>query len=94
MAVILEIKVVPQAGKQSITRDKTGTIKCHLKSPPEDGKANAELIKFLAKSLKIAQESIKILQGATSRKKVLKIDTLQTLDAVLHTLGIEVQTTI
>ena len=73
-------------------RDKSGTLKCHLKNPPENGKANAELIKMLAKNLELNQAAVHILSGATARKKVIKIDTPLSLEALLRELGIETQT--
>jgi uncharacterized protein len=92
MAVILEIKVIPGSGKQDIFRDKAGILKCHLKNPPEGGKANAELMKMLAKKLGLASDAVHIMRGATSRKKTLKIETTQPLADVLHDLGVEIQT--
>lgn len=91
MSVLLEIKAAPQSGRQQLVRDKSGMIKCFLKSPPEDGKANDELIKFLSKLLSIPQENIKILQGATSRKKVVKIEGVLDKASVLLKLGLEAQ---
>lgn len=90
MATMLELKVIPQAGTQKIVQDAHGVIICRLKSPPEDGKANAELIKFLAKQLHIAQGDIRIILGATSRKKTLAIETLD-IQTVFNRLGIEQQ---
>lgn len=92
MTVRLEIKVTPQSGKQHIIHDKSGTIKCFLKSAPEGGKANNELIKMLSKMLSVPQEQITILQGVTSRKKLIKIETPLDIQAIMHLLGLEVQT--
>jgi uncharacterized protein len=92
MAVLVEIKVVPRSGRQQLLRDKGGTIKCFLKSPPEDGKANRELIRFISSLLNLPQNTISILQGLTSPKKVLKIETPLPKDALLHAMGIETQT--
>lgn len=94
MALIFEVKVNPSSGKQKIDRDKSGIIKCHLKSPPEGGKANAELIKFLSTLLRIPQNQISIITGATSRKKKLRIDAALTLDQLYAHLGIEQQLSI
>lgn len=91
MALILELKVVPLSGKQHCMSDKAGMLKCYLKSPPEGGKANAELCKFLSKVLKIPQEHVSILAGATSRKKVIKLDTTLSREHVYELLGIEQQ---
>jgi uncharacterized protein len=92
MAVLLEIKVTPQSGRQQFVRDKSGIIKCFLKSAPEGGKANEELMKLIGKLVGVSQEHIRLIQGATSRKKVLKIDTTLDQRAVLQRLGVEIQT--
>jgi len=41
---------------------------------PEDGKANAALIKLLSKTLHISQSRISITRGTTSRVKQIDID--------------------
>ena len=40
---------------------------------PEDGKANAALIRLLAKEWRLAKSSLEIIQGATDRRKTLLI---------------------
>ena len=75
MAVLLEIKVFPQSGRQQCLQDKTGTLKCYLKSSPEHGKANEELVKFLATTLSLPQTNFKLVRGATARKKLIKVET-------------------
>ena len=92
MSVILECKVVPSSGKQEFVRDKAGILKCFLKSAPENGKANNELIKLMSSLLRVPTAQITIVQGHTSRKKVIKIDIDTTLNEVLMRCGIETQT--
>ena len=75
MAILLEIKVFPQSGRQVCLQDKAGILKCYLKSSPEHGKANEELIKIVASRLAIPQAHLKIVRGAATRKKVIKIET-------------------
>lgn len=48
-------------------------LKINVISPPEKGKANAELIKFLAKQLKIAKSNFTILSGELDRYKKIFI---------------------
>ncbi|MBU6140821.1 MAG: DUF167 domain-containing protein [Proteobacteria bacterium] len=48
-------------------------LKINVAAVPEKGMANEELIKFLAKKLKIPQSKIEIIRGETSRLKVLKL---------------------
>jgi uncharacterized protein (TIGR00251 family) len=87
----INIKVVPSSGMKKCILDKSGRIKCYVKSPPEDGAANSELIKMLAKLLSVNQEDIKIVAGATSRNKILSIKTSLSLEAVIAKIGGEVQ---
>lgn len=95
MAVVIELKVVPNSKTQGFELDKSGLIKCRLKSKPEGGKANEELIKLMSKALGISTDYFKILRGATSRNKMIKIDINNSdLNKVLELLGVEVQSKI
>lgn len=90
MSLVLEVKVVPGSKKQSFFLDKQGLLKCALKSQPEKGKANEELIKFLSKLLHIGQQDVKIMSGQTGRKKLIKIDLDDLTLAKFYTIcGIE-----
>lgn len=91
MAHSLEVKVVPSSGKLAIIVDKSGTIKCYLKSAPERGAANKELIKMIAKRVGVTQQAVTIIAGATSRKKILKIESGLTKQELLETLGVHMQ---
>jgi len=76
---IFHIKVTPNSSHTKISGkfldEKNQThIKINLAAVPEDGKANAELIKFLAKLLKIPKSKIEIIRGETSRMKVVKVE--------------------
>lgn len=95
MGLVIEIKVIPQSKKQVIGVEQHGLIKCYLKSQPEKGKANEELITMLSKQLRIPKQDIKILSGHTSRKKIIKIndDTL-TLDGFFQRCNIPCQKSI
>jgi len=75
MSLLLKIKVIPSSGKQELFLDQSNQIKCRLKSAPEKGKANSELIKYLSKITKIPKTEIQLISGKTSRNKTLKIET-------------------
>ena len=66
---ILTIRVVPRASKNSIDGPLGDALKIRLQSPPVDGKANKELIRFMADTLDIATSRIVILTGETGRSK-------------------------
>jgi len=52
---------------------KEDILRISIKKPPDNNQANKELIKFLAKELKIAPSNIEIISGQTSRQKKLAI---------------------
>lgn len=91
MALIIDLKVVPSSGRHHCSLDKSGQLKCFLKSPAEDGKANAELCKLIAKALKITTADVTIMTGASSRTKRIKIESNVTHEQLLHALGIHLQ---
>lgn len=70
----IRIKVHPNSSKtglSSIMEDET--LKINLKAVPEKGKANIELIKFLAKEFDCGKSCVKIISGAGERTKLVKI---------------------
>jgi len=91
MAFIIDVKVVPNSGKKGWSIDKSGNLKCYLKSPAEQGKANEELIKSLSKTLGITQNLISIISGAQSRKKRIRVEMDMTFNKFLELVGIDWQ---
>lgn len=71
----LRIKVLPKSNKNEFAEFLADeTIKIRIKAVPEKGKANAELIKFLSKELKLPKSHISIISGKTDQVKLLKIE--------------------
>lgn len=89
MALMITIKVVPSSGKQICKLDKSGILKCYLKSPPEKGLANKELIQMLSKKLNLPQSAIHIISGASSRTKTVKIEHTLSLSQLYQYLEIQ-----
>ena len=63
--LIIQVKVKPNSPKFKIEK-KNGDIIIHCKSPPEDNKANREIIKKLKKT---TNQEVGIVKGLTSKKK-------------------------
>ena len=91
MALVISVKVVPSSGKSAWQQDKNGQLKCFLKSAPEKGAANKELIKTLSKLLKVPQQDIEIVSGLIDRRKNIKIHTALTLEEFLQKIGVDNQ---
>jgi uncharacterized protein len=69
---ILNVLIKPDAREEKCYLD--GDLLCvDILSPPIKGKANQDLIKLLAKRLKISTNQITIRSGHTSRQKCLEI---------------------
>ena len=72
--IYFKIKVIPGAAKTELKEKMAdGTIKISVAAPPERGKANQELIKFLAKEFEVGKEQIIIISGKTEKVKLIKI---------------------
>lgn len=70
----IAIKVHPRARRTAIAGRLGETYKLDLKAPPVDGKANEECVRFLAELLHAPRGSVRIVQGAASRMKVVEIE--------------------
>lgn len=76
--VRLAVRLTPKASAnrlQAIAEDATGNrhLKVQVTALPEDGKANAALLKLLSKTFKCPKTSLSIVSGATDRTKVIAI---------------------
>ena len=73
----LTILARPRARRTEFAGTHDGALCVRLQAPPVDGKANAELIRFLAEKLSIPKADVLLLRGATSRRKVLLVKGLK-----------------
>ncbi|MCL5774382.1 MAG: DUF167 domain-containing protein [Firmicutes bacterium] len=69
----LKIKVITRASKNEISGRRGDSLLVRLKAPPVEGRANKELIDFLAQALYLKKNQIELLQGEKSRNKVVVI---------------------
>ena len=72
--MILTCHVKPNSRNNEFIYDQTGHLKIKITAPPEAGKANDLLIKFLSSVFHVPQKKIEIISGHKSRKKNVKID--------------------
>ena len=91
MTLCIDIKVIPKASRLGFFLDKTGTLKCGLKSPPTNNLANRELIALVAKTLHVPNQAVEIISGLTSRTKRLKIAVNCSQEQFLVLLGLKKQ---
>ena|SRR3989442_954880 len=70
----LSIKVAPGASKTAIVGVEGDFVKIRLAAPPVDGKANRELIDYIAKLLSVPKSKVHIQSGLTSKRKVILVE--------------------
>jgi uncharacterized protein len=66
----VDIRVTPGARRKEIKRDGQGLI-IKLVSRPQEGKANRELVEYLASIFSIRKSEVRIVSGEKGRKKVV-----------------------
>jgi len=69
----LPIKVVPGSSKNCIAGWLGETLRIRVIAPPERGKANIAVEKIIAEALGVSNDSVNIVQGPTSARKVVEI---------------------
>ena len=78
-SILLPVRLTPSARRNAIAgiaedADGTRRLKVSVTAIPEGGKANAALIKLLAKSWRLPKSAISIKSGASARTKTLLVE--------------------
>jgi hypothetical protein len=69
----LDVSVSPNARRTAADGLHDGALRVRLAAPPVDGKANAQLLAWLADQLGCARRDITLLRGDSSRRKQLQL---------------------
>ena len=70
----LKVKVLPSAPKTEVRGEMAdGTIKISVAAAPEKGRANIELLSFLAKEMGLPKGWLSLVAGAGDRIKLIKM---------------------
>ena len=70
---ILRLYILPGGSKNEVVGEYKGRLKIKIKAPPQDGEANEALVDFLSVKLKISKKKIVLIQGETSRQKLVLV---------------------
>lgn len=71
--ILINVKVQPGSSKNAIAGVWLESLKIKINAPPEAGKANKALVKFLSQYLEIPTRNITILKGQTIPHKTISI---------------------
>jgi uncharacterized protein (TIGR00251 family) len=72
-SLVFAVRVAPRASKTVAAGAHDGALKVRVAAPPVEGAANAELVRFLARQLKVPARSVEITGGHTSKTKLIKV---------------------
>ena len=72
-SVRLTIFVKARSPETKLIEEPDGTITLHVTAPPAKGKANREIVKWLAKKLGRSSSQVRIVAGFHSNTKVMEM---------------------
>jgi uncharacterized protein (TIGR00251 family) len=71
--VLVEVHAVPRAARTALAGLHGGRLKVTLAAPPVEGAANAELVAFFARALRVPKRDVEVTRGETGRRKTVAI---------------------
>ncbi len=78
--MLLHVKAIPNAKvTEFVERNAEGILRIKVHAAPEKGRANKELIDYLAKELKLQKKEVQLLKGEGARLKTFQIPDSSTL---------------
>ncbi len=78
--LVIQVRVLPRSSRCEVVGIQDGALKIKITSPPLEGKANDECVRFLADQLKIRKSQIEIIAGHKARKKTVAVSGLKKAD--------------
>jgi uncharacterized protein (TIGR00251 family) len=67
------VRVVPRASRSEIAGVYEGALRVRIAAPPVEGAANSELVRLLAKKLRVPQNAVRIISGTGSKNKIVRV---------------------
>jgi uncharacterized protein (TIGR00251 family) len=81
-ACTLSIKAIPNAPRSEIVGWLGDALKIKVHAPAVEGRATQALCEFLAEQLRVSKRAVTVLQGETSRLKVIHVSGLTKAEAI------------
>lgn len=79
--VTISLRVQPRSPRTRVDGVYDGALRLRVSAPPVDGAANTAIVDFLRKQLKVRKSDVEIIQGETSRQKVVFVAGVNADDA-------------
>ena len=70
----LTVRLTPRGGLDRVDGVRDGMLHARVAAPPADGAANLALVRLLAHELDVPPGAVRLVAGATGRRKIIAID--------------------
>jgi uncharacterized protein len=84
--VHVRVRVTPRAARDELAGEREGVLVVRVTAPPAEGRANAAVERLLARAAGIPRSRATVVQGATARQKLVRLDGAE-VDATVRALG-------
>lgn len=69
----LRIWVVPGARRTEVAGERDGYLRVRIAAPAREGRANLELVRYLAARADVPRRQVEIVAGLGSRRKLVRV---------------------
>lgn len=69
----ISVKVIPKSSRNKVEQVSEAEYRVRLTKAPADGEANEQLVALLGRHFGVAKSLIRIVSGATGRKKIIEL---------------------
>jgi hypothetical protein len=84
------VRLAPRSSSNRVDGVIEGALKVHVTAPAVEGAANVALVHLLAEVLGVARRDVRIVAGATGRRKLVVVDGVNRDDVVARWPGLRV----
>jgi len=78
------LHVQPRARKSEVVGFHNGAVKLKIAAPPVDDAANRAVVDYFSTTLAIPKAQLRIVSGAKSREKVLRVEKISISEFLSH----------
>jgi len=70
---LLHLRVQPRASRDEILGWQDGVLRVRVAAPPVEGEANAAVVALVARALRIAPSTVRVVRGKRGRDKLVRL---------------------
>jgi uncharacterized protein len=71
--ILVTVRVGPRAASNLVAGERDGALLVRVTAAPADGRANAAVVRVIAKALDVPPSEVRLVRGAAARTKVLSL---------------------